>query len=1545
MKNKKNKGYSMAELLIVVAILIVLASLSVFGYSSWKKNTMYQYNTENAQTFYSLLQTNLSERSAHNTMDEISSVLMDTSNSHVSTLSSNFLSNTIVLEENEKGLQHYTNPYGSDSDLYTGTSSKGGPIYSIQLSQVDYELYMAHQSDVVSTLVYDLLCEYLVEDDFGCLDGSLCVELDPKEGLIYSVFYSKENTEMNYTDTLINRNKKELRKNKIGYYGVLELSKKNTVVASRIVLNKVELNNADTLNLTFETSLSNAANVQANLFTYEVNVVNAKTKKKEVQILINQDQLESASKYLVRREGDPKISSTKGKTALCTVTKYNDKEELDAATCTTMSFPVWYENQTVHLVLDAIDYKMASLDILSKYKNFKPTSSQIGKESNYYFEQGIDTASITRLGLDVNDFYCLVSASKDGYQDAIEQESEETNLLFGKYENSYSISNARHLFNIRFKEGNYILTKNIDWTSFLKQKENLYFNLKENKETDFISLPSLKSSFTSSKEEYGYSLKNFSFNQETNKKYGMDSKGTALFIDGNGTISHVTMDSCTVKGQDFTALLGSNVQKEVSYVKAVNCEVKGNNIVGGLVAYTTSSMSNCTTSGNVEGNTFVGGIVGLSNSRDKVISNCTNAMTVTGQNYVGGINGANIVSSVSNIKKVSMDEIVSRFDFTNQTIQSSTNNGNVVAYQNYMGGITGYNSGNVLDCMVSMNGISNAGNYSGGLVGYNSGTIQASSKTNIRANVSGKNYVGGLVGYNDIDAVVLNYDMTGNVNASGSFVGGWIGLNASKNAVQNQTLVSNVSNVSGKYAVGGMIGANVISSNEEEIKCFINTNNYRINVNGVSMVGGIIGYNEMISCHNRNALEACTQTIADQVNGHNVISIFENNYSPYINSATSFVVDGNLMSTGDKKGTVTGNTCIGGVIGYNAYYSCMTVQNVKNGAQVSINGNIKGNEVGFIQPLETKYSYSFFGGITSYVNPYSQILNCTNFGNLTSNGYKSTFVGGLCEINDGRIYSNNKLSWLEEAILRTIRLAIRLLFGNGYYGTYCGINRGIIIPNDGDKAAKDYKNKDAVDPSKLDQLNNVTDIKLSLPEKKEDRYEDMKYSISWKSHLSSKEKKSFAAYEIVVEDTSNKVEPHYYYVSNDVEMTTTRKTEKDYTSLGDASIQSCSIDLEDFQGKDVQIYMRTLALSTSREYKSSLESEPVKESILSRLESLDESQLKVSLSSIYEEVEQDGLEISYGQEIEKGDIEVKIQCKDVIYTSKLENNELTLPSTFEVDSKSYSLYDFSKETMTISLRVIQKGEISSKWISKEIVVPEFELDTPDIDVNVVELKLDEEENPTDFYVYSLDLEENLYIDIVQNNSMCRIYFDETIQLLNSETNHKKEEWKTCANPFLHDEHALKGTYYATSLKDSSIWLVVDQDDVYVLTPGSISLHAKIRSDIDGIQDSKLVSVDEEAVDENLILEDALVLASIYDGKDEKFVLCLSSNQNVPIFVRLNKEMVYSLESYEDLQYLIFDGNYNTIEYALIDPSYGTISKWNEITPYTTHQVFPAFEEE
>jgi hypothetical protein len=228
---------------------------------------------------------------------------------------------------------------------------------------------------------------------------------------------------------------------------------------------------------------------------------------------------------------------------------------------------------------------------------------------------------------------------------------------------------------------------------------------------------------------------------------------TGVF-NGNGhTISNLTIHSdgayLGLFGYAGACVDYIDLGTQMKNIRLQNVNISGAHFVGALAGQSGSTISNCSSTGIVNGGIWAGGLIGYNIGGE--VSNCHSTAAVTGEYYMGGLVG------------YFYDGYMNLCYFTGSA-----------AGAGYIGGLTGYNYYGTISKCYSTGDIS-SGNTLGGLVGMNYyGTISDCYST---GNVSGTGGIGGLVGGNAYGGRIFNCYSRGTVTGDSNAVdlGGLLG--------------------------------------------------------------------------------------------------------------------------------------------------------------------------------------------------------------------------------------------------------------------------------------------------------------------------------------------------------------------------------------------------------------------------------------------------------------------------------------------------------------------------------------------------------------------------------------------------------------------------------------------------------------------------------------------------------------------------------------------------------------------------------------------------
>ena len=414
--------------------------------------------------------------------------------------------------------------------------------------------------------------------------------------------------------------------------------------------------------------------------------------------------------------------------------------------------------------------------------------------------------------------------------------------------------------------------------------------------------------------------------------------------------------------------------------------------VGGLVGFGDGvTITNCQTgSGYVLGNTFVGGVVGGLSTGTVLNDGAANNSHVFGHRYVGGV--------VS-------------FNGAGGSITGMSNTGMTAAFganAAYAGGIVGYNAGTLTNCTAaaSTNTATNASHvqllqamakgyyadFVGGVAGYNAGTIHWTQTAAVSTLLNGGSFVGGVVGFNDEKAQITVQNsaaltVSGRITGAQDAVGGLVGLN-SGTTLPAVTVKAEL--ISGRYCVGGVLGANVVAKNMTADKlCTGGSGN---SLQAQALAGGIVGYNQVIQTMPtaENTITRAKLLLPKLDVTNNILTV-----TGQTGSTTETVT----LNDCTNALNLTADTYVGGVVGCG---DNLALNNAKNGAQNSVSmGVLRSNGSLLAQPAPSADAVTgnAAGGIIGYAGASTTLNGCQNYAGV----FHKQMAGGIAGYNAGII--------------------------------------------------------------------------------------------------------------------------------------------------------------------------------------------------------------------------------------------------------------------------------------------------------------------------------------------------------------------------------------------------------------------------------------------------------------------------------------------------------------------------------------------------------------
>ena len=422
-KNKK-KGFTLVELMVVLAITAILAALVGGGLIAYTRLARFEKNEANARTLFQTAQISLTRMETAGELDAF---------------------RRQVMEEGDTG-DHFQNDV-------TVTDAGGNTLVSrtkTELNQNVAALYYDRTGAAAgnhNALVERLLGDYIY--DASLLNASICVEIDVQSGQVYSVFYDTKSDKLRFNQdgatNIYDRSYAHRRNDSlVGYYSAEDRVNVVQLVQTKLKVKNPRLTNGETLTLSWSGNSSLGDLDTSYTATAYAAGDTGDNRKPLFTITIKRDTAGAAD--------DNKQVITKMPVVIY---QYDAAGQQTGTEEKKLYFPLSYNKGSFVLTLDA----MADAALLRACEN----SADVAATSLY---------SITRLLNDPKDIYIAMRAEpRENYSDTYTASKEETtneeNTLLAKGGTAVTadLKYFRHLYNLRWSagwkiagEGTYTLT-------------------------------------------------------------------------------------------------------------------------------------------------------------------------------------------------------------------------------------------------------------------------------------------------------------------------------------------------------------------------------------------------------------------------------------------------------------------------------------------------------------------------------------------------------------------------------------------------------------------------------------------------------------------------------------------------------------------------------------------------------------------------------------------------------------------------------------------------------------------------------------------------------------------------------------------------------------------------------------------------------------------------------------------------------------------------------------------------------------------------------
>lgn len=404
-KNKK-KGFTLVELMVVLAITAILAALVGGGLIAYTRLARFEKNEANARTLFQTAQISLTRMETAGELDAF---------------------RRQVMEEGDTG-DHFQNDV-------TVTDAGGNTLVSrtkTELNQNVAALYYDRTGAAAgnhNALVERLLGDYIY--DASLLNASICVEIDVQSGQVYSVFYDTKSDKLRFNQdgatNIYDRSYDHRRKDTlVGYYSAEDRVNVVQLVQTKLKVKNPRLTNGETLTLSWSGN-SSLGDLDTSYTATAYDAKDTGKTKPLFTITIKRDTAGAAD--------DNKQVITKMPVTIYTY----DNAGNQTKTVKELYFPLSYNKGSFVLTLDA----MADAALLRACEN-----DEVAATSLY---------SITRLLNDPKDIYIAMRAEpRENYSDTYTASKEETtneeNTLLAKGGTAVTadLKYFRHLYNLRW---------------------------------------------------------------------------------------------------------------------------------------------------------------------------------------------------------------------------------------------------------------------------------------------------------------------------------------------------------------------------------------------------------------------------------------------------------------------------------------------------------------------------------------------------------------------------------------------------------------------------------------------------------------------------------------------------------------------------------------------------------------------------------------------------------------------------------------------------------------------------------------------------------------------------------------------------------------------------------------------------------------------------------------------------------------------------------------------------------------------------------------
>ena len=521
-KNRAHdKGFTLVELIVVLALMAIMLSVTIFGGLAWQDYARFNHEEATAEDIFFAVQNQLTELDASGALEnKVIKVLQDSDSEYISTYvlasaqGKKDKLESIIYEsgssEDEKLTYSWNNIWKAFFKKNSSTNQKG-TIITLYAKSGDYDRYLADIAGLPydgelgddAKLLFSLVAPYI--SDTSVLNGCINLEFSPEAGQVFSVCYSDVasafdyNTETSGGTVNISDRRIQVRKdNMVGYYSVDQLYEKLKGKEEYDSNLRFEINGGNIFELIVHDNLGDVLKVDDTLSFELFEGDTGASENVAMSFTVKYKDSSHPNKDLLVGKGykDGLLAAVQHPTPVDITFGMG---ELSGKTVS-FSLPIWTdEDGDIHIVLDAADIEAQSYAYYKAYivpgdknpvdiENFRNTYSfyRFGLSDSVHYLYG----KVYHTDKDETGIYSKRSGLKssdnpDGRVDHRECPDSETGVVgecttFDRYTSGATkeieIANARHLYNMRYETdykkntsvvNKFKLTANIDWNEFV----------------------------------------------------------------------------------------------------------------------------------------------------------------------------------------------------------------------------------------------------------------------------------------------------------------------------------------------------------------------------------------------------------------------------------------------------------------------------------------------------------------------------------------------------------------------------------------------------------------------------------------------------------------------------------------------------------------------------------------------------------------------------------------------------------------------------------------------------------------------------------------------------------------------------------------------------------------------------------------------------------------------------------------------------------------------------------------------------------------------